>query len=267
MKEEKDKKYNLILGLMIFFFILLVAVGVAYGLGIISINKINSEKKGEQNNTEVVSNNDTNTTNNTKLTVEQKKALIVTAVNVNEDKGKCDLGDCDLYLKANLPKINLNTATVKNINSKIYKIYQDAHDYYEQDFSKLSKGKSVTYDITNKSGYISKLDCIYVSVIIGSGNAHATGGTDMKQFLYLVDKDKEITLEELLKSQNITMDMINKKMLEKYDASSEDKTLRQNVEEMTKSFDYVYLEKLTEDTISLGVNYSQAENLVVDFLY
>ena len=34
---EKDKKYNIILGLMIFFFILFVGVCIAWGLGIIGL--------------------------------------------------------------------------------------------------------------------------------------------------------------------------------------------------------------------------------------
>ena len=35
---EKDKKYNVVLGLMIFFFLLLVGVCVSWGLGLISVN-------------------------------------------------------------------------------------------------------------------------------------------------------------------------------------------------------------------------------------
>jgi len=40
---NNDKKYNIVLGLMIFFFILFVAVCIAWGLGFIGINKSNVE--------------------------------------------------------------------------------------------------------------------------------------------------------------------------------------------------------------------------------
>ena len=46
---EKDKKYNMVLGLMIFFFIIIVGVCIAWGLGIISINKTNSKKIANSN--------------------------------------------------------------------------------------------------------------------------------------------------------------------------------------------------------------------------
>ena len=37
MKMDKDKKYNIVLGLMIFFFLLLVGVCLAWGLGFIGL--------------------------------------------------------------------------------------------------------------------------------------------------------------------------------------------------------------------------------------
>lgn len=51
---EKDKKYNLVLGLMIFFFILFVGVCVALGLGFIGI----------KSNVDSTANNNTNIVNN-----------------------------------------------------------------------------------------------------------------------------------------------------------------------------------------------------------
>lgn len=34
---EKDKKYNVVLGLMIFFFLIIVGVSIAWGLGYIGL--------------------------------------------------------------------------------------------------------------------------------------------------------------------------------------------------------------------------------------
>ena len=53
MRMEKDKKYNIILGLMIFLFILFVGICIAWGLGIISINT----NKTTNNNTSYVPDN------------------------------------------------------------------------------------------------------------------------------------------------------------------------------------------------------------------
>lgn len=49
---EKDKKYNLVLGLMIFFFILVVGISLAWGLSTITKNSTGKlvEKEKEQNN-------------------------------------------------------------------------------------------------------------------------------------------------------------------------------------------------------------------------
>ena len=54
---EKDKKYNVILGLMIFFFILFVGISIAWGLGFIGIK---SNVDSTTNNTENVINSDSN---------------------------------------------------------------------------------------------------------------------------------------------------------------------------------------------------------------
>ena len=47
---EKDKKYNLILGLMIFFFIILVAGCLAWGLGYISFGKVSTKNSNNMDN-------------------------------------------------------------------------------------------------------------------------------------------------------------------------------------------------------------------------
>ena len=54
---EKDKKYNIVLGLMIFLFVIVVAVCLAWGLGIIGIKRnkvIEKTNENQENITEIV---------------------------------------------------------------------------------------------------------------------------------------------------------------------------------------------------------------------
>ncbi len=53
---EKDKKYNVVLGLMIFFFILFVGISLAWGLS--SIGKKTTENKVDKQDNQIVSEND-----------------------------------------------------------------------------------------------------------------------------------------------------------------------------------------------------------------
>jgi len=78
---EKDKKYTLVLGLMIFFFILFVGVCVAWGLGFIGINITktndsileNSQNPDEETNVSSQQTNDNNT--NTQQIKENRKTI------------------------------------------------------------------------------------------------------------------------------------------------------------------------------------------------
>ncbi len=56
---EKDKKYNVILGLMIFFFIIIIGVGIAWGLGYIGLNKnsISEDNVGYESDNRTIENN------------------------------------------------------------------------------------------------------------------------------------------------------------------------------------------------------------------
>ena len=116
---EKDKKYNVILGLMIFFFILFLGVCVAFGLGIISINtnKTTDIKSGV---------NDVNRTNNISETInnneaditEQKAKIICDITGVGDGKWPTIYMDESDYVYYNS---NYNNATNKEIEyQKIY---------------------------------------------------------------------------------------------------------------------------------------------------
>lgn len=65
---EKDKKYNIVLGLMIFFFILFVGVCVAWGLSYMADNKTTSNNiKETEKNDIIVQEETSNTTNNSNI--------------------------------------------------------------------------------------------------------------------------------------------------------------------------------------------------------
>lgn len=266
---NKDKKYNIILGLMIFFFVIIVGIAIAFGLGYIGINKntnsnlqtntlTNENSSTNTNNSNVTDEttkteidnvtNKTQTTTSNKMTTEQKKQLLKTLINVNEDKGKCQLGDCDLHLKANLPKINLNTPTVTTINAKIESIYTAVEDYYKQDFSQKQgqTGKFISYEITSKSGYIASLDCIYISVVNQVIHSHASGYSQYHTYIYQVDNDKELTLKELLDSQGITKSDLERK----FKATPEYKTY---LKDTLIDYSKIFLEDINENSISLGL--------------
>lgn len=104
---EKDKKYNLVLGLMIFFFLIIVGASVAWGLGYIGVNKNSINENYEANNSTIengqanienqVSNN---TTANNQTKVEEqasnKQTTSKTVSNVsliNIDSSKCLNGE------------------------------------------------------------------------------------------------------------------------------------------------------------------------------
>jgi len=72
---EKDKKYNVVLGLMIFFFILFVGVCIAFGLGVITINNESSDVDSQvnQNNLE------------TQTSIKETNEVIVSQTNTNKE--------------------------------------------------------------------------------------------------------------------------------------------------------------------------------------
>ena len=181
--------------------VVLFAIFVVYRLSDVEVtnNKLDSTNADTNINLE---------SSDIKLTKEEKEALIVEYVNVNESKGKCQQGDCDLYLKVNLPKINSETETVKSINDKINNVYLQANEYYNQDFSNKTgrDGKYISHDISYKAKYIEKYDCIYIDIIKTSIHTHASGSTEHIEIVYLVDEDKEIKIDELLSKYNITRD-------------------------------------------------------------
>lgn len=67
---EKDKKYNIVLGLMIFFFILVVGISLAWGLS--SIGKKSSESETNAQNSEIVNVNESDNKENVKDTSSNK---------------------------------------------------------------------------------------------------------------------------------------------------------------------------------------------------
>lgn len=91
---EKDKKYNVILGLMIFFFIIIVGVGIAWGLGYIGLNKnsISEDKAGYESNNSTIENNQVKVEEQASNKVNNQTTVNKTENNVsvlNIDGSKC----------------------------------------------------------------------------------------------------------------------------------------------------------------------------------
>lgn len=206
---EKDKKYSVMLGIMIFLFLIVIAIGIGVGLGVIEFNFLNINKdnvldeKIDTSNDDVIQEN----TENEKITADQKKALIVPYIVGKKDTKVCAWGDCQLELKVDLPKINLDTQTVKNINSKLEDVYVQANEQFKKE-----EAMPISYDITYVADYLEKLDCIYISVDNHMQNTHGSGSMKATNIIYMVEEDKEISLKEFLSSKNITEDKIKEEI-------------------------------------------------------
>lgn len=279
-----EKKYNIVLGLMIFFFIIVVGVAVAWGLGYIGFNNnvdddkdnnvvINEQEKTDndkeekqEDKIEADKNNDIG-----KLSVEEKKNLLTVRYDFNENKGKCQQGDCDLYFKAHLPKLNLNTETANNINFKIKDLYIQANEYYKQDFSTKtgSDGKYISYDIKSKYGYVESVDCIYIAIENAKIHSHATGTVENITFIYKVDADKQISLKELLDSRNVSRtDVENKfKSSEAYKLVESNGVDVGSILNNALDNDYakVAVKNITENSITLSIVFSVTDEAIVTF--
>ena len=72
---EKNKKYNIVLGLMIFFFVIVVAGCLAFGLGIISINRTNSKEIA--NNNTIISSIDDNMSKNENTSITDIEEVVL----------------------------------------------------------------------------------------------------------------------------------------------------------------------------------------------
>lgn len=111
---EKDKKYNVVLGLMIFFFLIIVGVSIAWGLGYIGI------KNNEVNNDNLSSNNQTvnNSGTNDSPKIENNSGNVV---NNNNNKEESNTGNV----------VNNNTKTlspseVESLNKQYSTMYLSA---------------------------------------------------------------------------------------------------------------------------------------------
>lgn len=96
----EKKKYNLILGIMIFLFIIVVGVSIAWGLGYIGVksneNELSDQSNLNETNNEVVENNKNIQSNENKVQADsskEEKNTVISNVNLF-DLGKC-LNDND----------------------------------------------------------------------------------------------------------------------------------------------------------------------------
>ncbi|MDD2628305.1 MAG: hypothetical protein PHR25_01595 [Clostridia bacterium] len=251
--NNNDKKYGVVFGLMIFLFIIIIAIIVTWRLGYIQFGK--TENNGNNNNQYI---------NQPKEKIEEQvkvdgSTLLYEYVNVDKNMGKCAQGDCNLYMKVKLPKIRLETNTVKNLNNSIEKIYKEAEDYYNQDFTKYENtqnDKYISYDIKYEAGYVKKLDYIWMDIIKGVIHTHASGSYDFYTIIYDVKNDKEVTIRELLNQINISEQKVTDLMKQTEDYKkiySSNPNVIEKLEDSIKDFNDVHIENMTENSITLYV--------------
>lgn len=128
---EKDKKYNIVLGIMIFLFILLVGIAIACGLGVIGLKDNSILTDNEKESSEIESNDDVInnevTTNQNETKYEDEKNTIINIKNtqnpdlLNLDVSKClNKGNADIYSYVGSDEFGIYLYTYDNkINIRI----------------------------------------------------------------------------------------------------------------------------------------------------
>ena len=162
---DKDKKYNIILGLMIFFFIIIVAGCLAWGLGIISINnttnnKIAKNELTDGQTTTIINSSELNQVNAVENTFKTNFNVI------NIDSSKClNTGDKIVFS----PTSNIRNYEEFNINYENgeFKIVMNKEGYFYKNKS-LSE---ITIDI-DKEYIIKGVEASKVADIYVGGYGH-----------------------------------------------------------------------------------------------
>ena len=179
---EKNKRYSLIVGLLIFIIVLLLGVCVAFGLGVINTNK------GDAINN---SSNEQNGVSQEEVKVEEKveyKPLVETAIEkVAEKTVKEDCeGNTITKIDIKAPKINIDTENVKKVNDEILK-------YANEDINKYNERESaMIHDVNMKYTYKydSSVNALLLTLEQFYSTSCATGGYTLNTYLYDIKKDK-----------------------------------------------------------------------------
>lgn len=184
---EKNKRYSLIVGLLIFIIVVLLGVCVAFGLGVINTNK------GDVINN---SSNEQNGVSQEEVKVEEKveyRPLVETAMEKG-DKRKVEPGclDSDNIASINLrlPKINIDTENVKKINNEILNYANDELEGFKEWTKLLYEYVSYTYK------YIAGRDMLLVVITESIAAECSSGGRNFMSYVYDIKNDKFLTVND-----------------------------------------------------------------------
>lgn len=215
---EKDKKYNLVLGLMIFFFILFVGVCVAWGLGFIGL-KTNTDSTNP-NNENAVNNDITEDTNVQEKPQIDYKNIVSNGIVERKDVGICcEFDNVMQYYNITLPKINLQTDIATKLNQEFNKKYDEIIKAYSGGNKRMLGSTDITYNWS----YVNKLDMLYISVTDWLRTGHATGGLTQIDYFYDMKNEKLLSKSEFLEKVNVSVDSIEQKFKENYNSYESDR--------------------------------------------
>ena len=137
-----------------------------------------------------------------------------------------------LAVKADVPKILIDTDVTKNINSKIYKqcepIINEVKDSSSRD-NVTAKNSAVESSVDYE--YTILNDILFIEVNVLSVNHRASGGFDRKIYYYDIKNDKELSIEDVV-------DLLNIQVLDLNDESAEsiDSIMPQTSSKMVKIY-------------------------------
>lgn len=124
-----------------------------------------------------------------------------------------------LVVKADVPKILIDTDVTKNINSKIYKqceyIINEVKEPSSRDNVTAKNSaveSSVDYEYTILNGIL------FLEVNISSVNHRASGGFDRKIYYYDINNDKELSIEDVIGLLNVQISDLNDESAESIDS-------------------------------------------------
>lgn len=219
---EKNKRYSLIVGLLIFIIVLLLGVCVAFGLGVINTNK------GDAINN---SSNAQNGAVKEEVKVEEKveyRPIVETAMEkVAEKTVKEDCeGNTITKIDIKAPKINIDTENVKKVNEEILK-------YANEDISEYNERESaMIHDVNMKYTYKydSSVNALLLTLEQFYSTSCATGGYKLNTYLYDIKKDKFLTPMDL----GITDKELKEEAYRKIAHRAEEQYFEDSIEESVK---------------------------------
>jgi len=203
---EKDKKYNVVLGLMIFFFILVVGISLAWGLSSISkednsedTKTENVEKNNASQKEEIVKDNNVSKENND----------VVTQNNVVKENTKQETTTNNT---TSIKKEEVNNSSEKNTTNNV-KVEENVQQKEEQEVeTENNDEKDDIQSLVDRADAQTELAMIFAEVVIANGtNTPFTGYINPNTLVY-TDSANGIAVksfyESKLKEKGYNMEVV-----------------------------------------------------------